>query len=142
MALFNITGAPPKGTGLIEGRLNPCPNDSNACVCSQYREHATFMGRHYVQPLSFAGDPGDAMTRVLAMLMQRDLCKVVTNTPTYIHAEFRSKTLGLVDDVEFLLSDAQKVIHIRSASRLPIPDLGANRARVVELREAFDEADE
>ena len=47
-----------------------------------------------------------------------------------------------MDDVEFLLVASEQVIHVRSASRLGITDFGVNRARVEELREAFDEADE
>lgn len=82
------------------------------------------------------------MTRVIAVLMQQNNCRIVVNRPDYIHAEFVTGSLGLIDDVEFLLDAAQHLIHVRSASRLGVTDFGVNRARVKDLREAFDEADE
>ncbi len=42
--------------------------------------------------------------------------------------------MGFVDDVEFLLDDSKKVIHVRSASRLGKSDLGINRKRIETIR--------
>ena len=50
----------------------------------------------------------------------------------YLYAEFRSKLLGYVDDVEFFHDGA--VIQVRSASRLGRRDFGVNRKRVEDLR--------
>ena len=142
MAFLKFPGSRPKSLGVKEGKLSPCPEGKSNCVCSQYRYSETFMGKDYTQPLSYSGDAGDAMTRVIAVLMQRPNSKIVSNSANYIHAEFESAKLGFVDDVEFLLSPSEQVIHVRSASRLGLSDLGVNRARVRELREAFDEADD
>lgn len=122
-----------------DGKLSPCdPNHAN-CVCSQYRASETSLGPHYVQPFPFQGNGAEAMTRILAALLHDERYTLVTQTKDYIHATFAGEKLGLVDDVEFLLSVDDKVIHVRSSSRLPLSDFGANRARVKELREAFDE---
>ena len=142
MAWYKFPGSRPKGLGAPAGKLRPCPGEKNNCVCSQYRQSETFLGKDYVQPLPYAGEPGDAMTKVIAVLMQQPNCRIVTNTKQYIHAEFESPALGFVDDVEFALSISEQVIHVRSASRLGLSDFGVNRNRVRELREAFDEADE
>ena len=137
-----FTAKRPGSVGLVNGQLQPCDPDKSNCVCSQHGQPGRNLGPHYVQPFPFTGDAGDAMTRVVAVLMQRDKCYIAVNRPQYIHAEFTTDTLGLVDDVEFLLDQPKQVIHVRSASRLGVTDLGINRARVKDLREAFDEADD
>ena len=52
----------------------------------------------------------------------------------YVYAEFRSKLLGFVDDVELLFDEQAGVFHVRSASRLGRRDFGVNRKRVEALR--------
>ena len=42
-----------------------------------------------------------------------------------------------IDDVEFLFSDAEKVIHFRSASRIGRKDLGKNRNRMEKITEDY-----
>jgi len=137
-----LTEKRPATVGVIGGRLQVCDPDRSNCVCSQYPNSWRDPGPHYIPPFAYEGDAGDAMTRIIAVLMQRPNCEIAVNRPGYIHALFRTGSLGLIDDVEFLLSDTEKVIHVRSASRLAMTDFGVNRARVEELREAFDEADD
>jgi uncharacterized protein (DUF1499 family) len=60
--------------------------------------------------------------------------KVMTDSDTYLHVEFRSLVFRFVDDVEFLADDDAKVIHVRSASRVGHSDLGANRRRIETIR--------
>ncbi|HEY9647011.1 MAG TPA: DUF1499 domain-containing protein, partial [Chroococcidiopsis sp.] len=66
--------------------------------------------------------------------------KIITATSDYLYAEFSSKLMGFVDDVEFYLSPADGVIHVRSASRLGQSDLGVNRKRIEDIRAAFEAA--
>lgn len=56
----------------------------------------------------------------------------------FIRAEFVSAIFRFVDDVEFYLDDRNKVIHVKSASRVGYSDLGVNRRRVENIRERFD----
>lgn len=142
MPLFNLAGKRPNHIGAADGRLASCPANKANCVVSLHAEESRTEGPHHVAPFSYEGDPGDAMTRVLAVLMQAAHCRIVSNRSDYIHAEFTSSFFGFVDDVEFLLSAAERVIHVRSASRLGLSDFGVNRARVETLREAFDGADD
>ncbi len=60
--------------------------------------------------------------------------RIVTQTTDYLYAEYESALLGFVDDVEFWSPPGTKVIHVRSASRLGYSDLGANRARIEDIR--------
>ena len=57
--------------------------------------------------------------------------------PGYLYAEFTSRLMGFVDDVEFLL-EAAGAIQVRSASRLGKGDLGVNRARIEAIRALLD----
>jgi uncharacterized protein (DUF1499 family) len=64
--------------------------------------------------------------------------RIVTAEECYLHAEFTSALFRFVDDVEFLLDDGTKTIHVRSASRVGYSDLGVNRRRVEAIRYRFD----
>ena len=57
---------------------------------------------------------------------------VISEKENYLYAEFRSKLLGYVDDVEFFYDGA--AIQVRSASRLGRRDFNVNRNRVEQLR--------
>lgn len=135
-----LTSKRPRTVGPKDGRLQPCDPEKSNCVCSQHSSDSRIADPHHIQPFVFGGDPGDAMTRILAVLLQMKNCRIITNQPGYLHAEITAG-LGTVDDLEFLLSAPDQLIHVRSASRLGLSDLGVNRARVDDLRVAFDEAD-
>lgn len=139
--MLKFPGKPPPSLGLHDGRLAPCPGSAN-CVCSQRQADAPDeRAAQHIQPFKFAGDPFEAMTRLVAVLLQRRDARIVSQTREYLHAEFEKRLLGMIDDVECLLSPGERVIHLRSASRQPWPDFGISRARLEELREAFDDAD-
>ena len=60
--------------------------------------------------------------------------KIIEETDNYLYAEFKSKIMGYVDDVEFYLDPNENVLHVRSASRLGKSDLGVNRKRIEAIR--------
>ena len=62
---------------------------------------------------------------------------IIEETEDYIRVESSSRLLGFVDDAEFYLPADEKVIHVRSASRLGESDLGVNRRRLEQIRLAF-----
>lgn len=86
-----------------------------------------------ITPLPLTGDVANSRQRLLALLTSQPRVTVVTERNDYIHAEFTSRLLRFVDDVEFLLGP--QAIEVRSASRVGHSDLGVNRARVEQLRE-------
>lgn len=56
-----------------------------------------------------------------------------------VYAEFESKLMGFVDDVEFFFQPDGTTVEYRSASRLGEGDLGANRKRIRDLRVALQD---
>ena len=58
--------------------------------------------------------------------------------PGYLHAESQTALMRFTDDLEFLLAVTEGVIHLRSASRIGYGDRGVNRARIEDIRRAFD----
>jgi uncharacterized protein (DUF1499 family) len=127
-------GKPPPNLGARDGQLSPCPNKPN-CVSSQSADP-----KHYVPPLTF-GVPADTTRQaLLAVLPQMEGAKVVTQESFYIRAEFSSRRMRFVDDVEFLIDPLSNVVHVRSASRLGYSDLGVNRKRVEDIRARLQQA--
>ncbi len=129
-ALGLFTGTPPSNLGVNDGRLAPCPRSPN-CVASQADPaDAT----HFIAPIAFKGDAGAAWRALRETVASSERVRIVGEQDGYLRAEFATKFLGFVDDVEFLLDAPAQVIHIRSASRLGSRDLGVNRARIEALR--------
>ena len=111
--------------GLENGRLRACPGSPN-CVNSEE-------GRG-VDPLPADGAQAwERLRTVVAALGGR----IESEGAGYLHATFRSRVFGFVDDVECRLDG--EVIQIRSASRTGWWDLGANRRRVESIRKALKE---
>ncbi|HSH07915.1 MAG TPA: DUF1499 domain-containing protein [Burkholderiales bacterium] len=123
----------PDNLGLREGRLAPCKRTPN-CVSSQ----ADSADRgHYIEPIGFSGPPEAAMAALQQVVTTAPGARVVHATRDYLYAEFRSRVMRFVDDVEFALDAARGVFHVRSASRVGIRDFGVNRARIEALRGAL-----
>jgi uncharacterized protein (DUF1499 family) len=122
-------GERPANLGAKEGRLTACPSSPN-CVSSQASDE-----RHLIAPLAFNGDPDTAFARLKQILAGRKDTAIIEESPGYLRVELR--TTLFVDDGEFLLDRAERVIHVRSASRLGYSDLGKNRSRMEEILREF-----
>jgi len=122
-------GNPPTdaGTGTA---LQGCPASPN-CVSSLAPDE-----RHYIAPFIFAGSPDAAFNRLYEVLAARKDTRIVVIRGGYLRVEFHT-LLGFVDDGEFLVDGAARVIHLRSASRIGWSDLGKNRRRAEEIRRDF-----
>ena len=121
----------PGNLGAVNGRLAPCKRSPN-CVSTQAGPGDA---EHYIAPIPFTGD---AIAAVRAAVESMPRATVIRQEKGYLYAEFRSKLLGFVDDVEFLHDGTQ--LHVRSASRLGRRDFGVNRARVEALRRRLTKA--
>ncbi|HSM83806.1 MAG TPA: DUF1499 domain-containing protein [Nodosilinea sp.] len=132
---FNLAGNRPTNLGVKEGKLAPCPGSPN-CVVSQGAADA----EHAIAPLPYSGDPAQAMAQLVAIVTAMPRTTIVESTDNYLYAEFATKLMGFVDDVEFYLDPAESVIQVRSASRLGKSDLGVNRQRVEAIRQALTAA--
>jgi uncharacterized protein (DUF1499 family) len=69
------------------------------------------------------------------ILGQRRDTTIREELPGYLRVELRTHLF--TDDGEFLLDRTQRVVHVRSASRLGYSDLGKNRSRMNEIRNEF-----
>lgn len=120
-----------KTGGKMAGAFKPCSWKPN-CVNSTADQTADVA--HYILPLKVSGDAATAWATAVALVKAAPRVSVVTESATYLYAEYRSKSMGYIDDVELALDASAKVIHVRSASRLGVRDFGINRARVERLR--------
>ena len=114
----------PTNLGVKDGRLAPCKRSPN-CVSSQADPADS---EHYIAPIPFAGTMADLRRLVESMAR----ATVITAQDNYLYAEYRTRLLRYVDDVELYLDKG--LVHVRSASRLGRRDFGVNRKRVEELR--------
>ena len=120
----------PDNLGVKDGRLAP-PKTTPNCVSSQA---APSDAEHYIAPIPFKGDAVAAMVAVRGAVEGMRDATVVRQEGGYLYAEYRSKLMRFVDDVEFFHDDNAGLIHVRSASRLGRRDFGVNRARVEAIR--------
>ena len=127
-----FAGKRPQNLGYETGRLTPCKTSPN-CVSSQADPKDD---EHYIAPIALKGKNAIAAVRKAVESMPR--ASVVQVEPDYLYAEFRSKLMGFVDDVEFLVDPAAGVVHVRSASRLGRRDFGVNRDRIERLRSILE----
>ena len=120
----------PDNLGVKDGRLAP-PKRSPNCVSSQADPADA---EHYIAPIAFKGDTAAAMATVRKAVDGMQDSTVIRAEDGYLYAEYRTKLMRFVDDVEFLFDGKAGLIHVRSASRLGRRDFGVNRARVEALR--------
>lgn len=133
-----LAGSRPNGLGVNDGKLK-APRSTPNSVSSQANLHPTH--RRHVQAqiaaLSYEGDGPAAMKRLAELVAGLRGTRLVTQDANYLYFEFSSRWLKFVDDVEFLLDEHAKVIHVRSASRLGRRDYDVNRGRVERIRKLF-----
>ena len=116
----------PTDLGVKDGRFAPCKPSPN-CVSSQ----ADAADReHYIAPIAFRGTMADVRKAVESM--QRST--VISASGNYLYAEYRTRLLRYVDDLELFYDERAGLVHVRSASRLGRRDFGVNRKRVEALR--------
>lgn len=131
--LAACAGERPTNLGVRDGRLADCPRSPN-CVASQMADEG-----HRIAPLAFRDGPDAAFARLREALQHRSDTKIIEEAPGYLQVEFH--TTLFVDDGEFLLDPEQRIIHVRSASRLGYSDLGKNRSRMEEIRRDFSQSE-
>ncbi len=125
-----FAGKRPGYLGVKDGKLARCKSTPN-CVSSQADAADD---EHYIAPIRFRGSSTDAIAAARKAVESMERATVLREEANYLYAEFRSKLLGFVDDVEFTHDEKAGVIHVRSASRLGRRDFGVNRARIEALR--------
>jgi uncharacterized protein (DUF1499 family) len=124
-----LSGKPPKKIGATNGQLQPVDSKPWNAV-SSFAESKY----HKIAPIAAGNNPQKRFAQLKALIAADPMATLIKAESNYLYAEFRTKLLGFVDDVEFLLDPKAKLIHARSASRLGRKDFGVNRARIEMLR--------
>ncbi len=81
----------------------------------------------------------DAILELASVIKDWPRTTLIVQTADYLRFEVRSLIFRFVDDIEFLRDHDFGVIHVRSAARWGFYDLGVNRRRIGQLREAWNQ---
>jgi uncharacterized protein (DUF1499 family) len=130
-----LKGKTPSNLGVRDGRLRP-PSPTPNSVSSQASLYLEPGQRTYasVAPLPLKGTGPATIARIKSIVQGMRGAEVVKSEPDYLYAQFTTRLMKYVDDVEFWFDPAAQVIQVRSASRLGSRDFGVNRERVEAIR--------
>lgn len=117
-------------SSLIGDNLLPCPAAFN-CVNSDSMPTDS----HFIVPIS--DEDGTRWSKLVRTVDNMEGAELVLSTDNYAYFTFTVKHLNFVDDVEFHNRPVEKLIAVRSASRVGKIDLGNNRRRVENIRAAL-----
>ena len=131
--IFVLSGCGKSDIGLTNGRFAQCPDSPN-CVSSMADDK-----KHFIEPIPYEGDRAGARQTMLSVIQSMKRSRLISQSDTYIHAEFRSFLFRFVDDVELFFPENTPVIHMKSASRTGYSDFGVNRKRLEEIRQKFQD---
>ncbi|MCQ8895644.1 DUF1499 domain-containing protein [Limnobacter humi] len=130
--VYSQSGSPP---GLVNGQLKPCPSAPHCVVSEQGADSA-----HAVVPIQIHDKMGEEPLLFVQEVLADMGADVVATEDNYLAVTFTSAVFGFVDDVEIRLDTANKVLQIRSSSRVGYADFGTNRNRVEAIRTALSKA--
>lgn len=124
LSLLGCAGERPTTLGVHGEQLGTCPDSPNCVSSAESRDS------HRIAPIR------GTLAQIREVLPQMAGARIVREDGAYLYAEFTSRLMGFVDDVEFLEQADSGLVQVRSASRLGHSDLGVNRARIEAIREA------
>jgi uncharacterized protein (DUF1499 family) len=131
-------GTAPNDLGVRDGRLKPPSNTDNS-VTSQaalYPDHPRRASSN-IAPLLLRGDGPATLAKINAVVGAMDGAKILRSEPDYLYAQYTTRLMKFVDDVEFWYDPAARVVQVRSASRVGKGDMGVNRQRIEAVRAAL-----
>jgi uncharacterized protein (DUF1499 family) len=130
-----LKGQPPTDLGVRSGQLK-APSNTNNSVSSQAALHlnSPMRAKAEIAALPMVGDTATTMARLQTVVVAMPGAQIVKAEPTYLYAQFTTRLMKYVDDVEFSIDEPAKLIHVRSASRLGKEDFNANRDRIEAIR--------
>jgi uncharacterized protein (DUF1499 family) len=132
--ILGINSRSKDATGLIEGHLSKCPDTPN-CVCTEIKDHTD----HYISPIALPQNTQPAFDSlfILKNIVKNMGGSIKVENKNYIAATFSSSIFGFVDDLEIRMDNDQKVIHLRSASRVGRSDMGVNKKRIELIKQRY-----
>ena len=111
--------------------FQPCPDSPN-CVSTEADPTDEV---HYVEEIPHNGSEEEVYERLVEIVRSMPRTTIVEQAEPVLRAEFRSAVFRFVDDVHIVvLNDS---IAFYSASRVGYSDMGVNRKRYEDIREAF-----
>lgn len=133
-----LKGKAPPDLGVRDGRLKGLSATEN-CVSSQAGLYPDAKQRSYAEiaPLALRGDGPATIARLKAIVEATPGAAVVRSAPDYLYAQYTTRWMKFVDDVEFWFDPAAQAVQVRSASRLGQRDFNANRQRIEAVRAAL-----
>jgi len=111
-------------------QLPPCVDSPN-CVSTQASVADV---RHYIEPFKIKKTPEEAWAAMKEVISSQDRMVITHESDTMLHAEATSLVFRFVDDINVILDAKNRLIHIRSASRVGHSDFGVNRKRIEAFR--------
>lgn len=132
-----LKGSPPQ-LGVRDGRLKP-PSRTPNSVTSQAHLYPDAPHRDYatIDPLPLRGDGAASIDKLRAIVAAVPGATLVDSKPDYLYVQFMTPGLRFIDDTEFWFSPGERLIHVRSASRIGRKDFGVNRKRVESIRDRY-----
>ncbi|MCB0377765.1 MAG: DUF1499 domain-containing protein [Bdellovibrionales bacterium] len=112
--------------GLENGSLKPCGDKPN-CISSVNEAGSPF----FFRPIE--SENIEVTWDNLNILLPELGFTIVKAEENYIHATATTAFFRFVDDMEFLLNEANNKIFVRSQSRVGYSDMGTNRKRMHHL---------
>jgi uncharacterized protein (DUF1499 family) len=130
--------AAPTDLGVRDGKLKPPSNTDNS-VTSQAASYPDHPQRQYsdIAPLPLQGDGPATIAKIKGVVGAMDGARIVRSDPDYLYAQYTTRLMKFVDDVEFWYDPTARVIQVRSASRVGKGDMGVNRKRIEAVRAAL-----
>lgn len=123
----------PVPLGVSDGKLAACPDSPN-CVSTQATSEL-----HSLAPLPYTIETDRVRSAALEVLQGQPRMTLLREEPTYLHALFRSPTMGFPDDFEIFIDEQARLIHFRAAARMGRGDMGVNRNRAEQVRRELEQ---
>jgi uncharacterized protein (DUF1499 family) len=130
LSIMFLSGCYPSVHINLSKEMAPCPDSPN-CVSS-----LSDNPRHSIDPFSVYISGRESF------ILLNDIVKAMRGSESLWRSDLAlaaifTTRLGFVDDVQFLLDEKARVIHVRSASRVGYWDLGVNRKRIEAIRREY-----
>ncbi len=130
--VLGFTSQSGEANGLVEGKLTKCPDKPN-CIGSEFEGDAA----HYTDPIVIAqSKTSEALPRLKKVIREMG-GSIQAERNDYLAATFTSSIFRFVDDLEIRIDRDQKMIHLRSASRVGTSDQGVNKKRIERLKKLY-----
>jgi len=119
--------------GLDNNQLHHCPDTPN-CINSEFAEDSA----HFIEALPYENESIDKLINIINDSIINSGGEIASKQENYISATFSSKIFRYVDDFEVRIDKENKLIHFRSASRVGKSDFGANKKRILLIKDKIN----